>query len=227
MADLQHKDLPDSQLHEPKGVSTASSGDIYVANGSGGGTWAQLDGVGSTGAPAGALPVADGTGGLDFLRYQGWAQYEDSRTTVGAPSQTLSSGVRTLWLNNGSALTIDKKPSDATLPLWNTSTNKHQPIAAFDIYHLRMSFIAENYAGSTPYLDIELDIGGSVGTIFSRGVALRKGGAAQSISLAFPVFSGSTYLANGGELYLTYNGTGTCDIYKSSVLIVRESKNFV
>lgn len=227
MADLQHKNLPESQLHEPKGASTANSGDVYVANGSGSGAWGQADTMGSTGAPAGGLLIADGSGGLDFLRYQGWAQYEDNRITNGAPSQTLSNGVRTLWLNNGSQLTIDKKPSDATLPLWNTTTNKHQPIAAFDIYHLRMSFIAEGYAGSTPYMDVELDIGGSIGTIFSRGIALRKGGAAQSISLAFPVFSGTTYLANGGEVYLTYNGTGTCNVYKSSILIVRESKNFV
>lgn len=39
MADLQHKDLPESQLHEPKGASTANSGEIYTANGSGSGTW--------------------------------------------------------------------------------------------------------------------------------------------------------------------------------------------
>lgn len=42
MADLQHKDLPESQLHEPKGVSTASSGEVYVANGSGSGSWQEL-----------------------------------------------------------------------------------------------------------------------------------------------------------------------------------------
>lgn len=34
-----HKDLPDSELHEPKGVISASVGDVYVANGSGSGKW--------------------------------------------------------------------------------------------------------------------------------------------------------------------------------------------
>ena len=37
---IQHKDIPDGNRHEPKGVSTAASGDIYVATGTGTGAWA-------------------------------------------------------------------------------------------------------------------------------------------------------------------------------------------
>lgn len=224
---IEHDAIPNADIHEPKDVSSASAGNVYVADGAGSGTWATADALGSGAAPAGSLVIADGSGGLDFLRYQGWAQYEDTDTTVGAPSQTLTAGVRTLWTNDGGNLSLDKKPSDATVPLWDVATNTHVPVADFDIYHLRMSFFAENYAGATPYIDIELDIGGGIGVIFGRGVSLRKGGAAQFISIAFPVFSGTTYNANGGKFYLTYQGTGTCDIYKSSILIVRESKNYV
>lgn len=39
MANIQHAVLTDPQLHEPKGVSTASSGQVYRANGSGSGVW--------------------------------------------------------------------------------------------------------------------------------------------------------------------------------------------
>ena len=39
MANVNHSALSDPYLHEPKGVATASSGDVYVANGSGSGTW--------------------------------------------------------------------------------------------------------------------------------------------------------------------------------------------
>jgi hypothetical protein len=39
MANIQHSALTDPQLHEPKGASTAASGKVYVANGSGSGTW--------------------------------------------------------------------------------------------------------------------------------------------------------------------------------------------
>ena len=36
---IQHKDIPESQLHEPKGASTASVGQVYTATGAGGGVW--------------------------------------------------------------------------------------------------------------------------------------------------------------------------------------------
>jgi hypothetical protein len=39
MAKIQHSVLTDPQLHEPKGASTAASGKVYVANGSGSGAW--------------------------------------------------------------------------------------------------------------------------------------------------------------------------------------------
>ena len=39
MANVNHSSLTDPYLHEPKGVATATSGDVYVANGSGSGAW--------------------------------------------------------------------------------------------------------------------------------------------------------------------------------------------
>lgn len=39
MPQVQHKDIPDNQLHEPKGVVSATSGQVYTANGSGSGVW--------------------------------------------------------------------------------------------------------------------------------------------------------------------------------------------
>lgn len=37
-----HKDLTGADLHEPKGVATADSGQVYVADGSGSGSWTDL-----------------------------------------------------------------------------------------------------------------------------------------------------------------------------------------
>lgn len=45
MADLQHSTLTDPKIHEPKGVSTATSGHVYIADGAGSGSW---------GAPSGS-----------------------------------------------------------------------------------------------------------------------------------------------------------------------------
>ena len=39
MPTIEHSVLSGSELHEPKGISSASDGQIYVANGSGGGVW--------------------------------------------------------------------------------------------------------------------------------------------------------------------------------------------
>jgi hypothetical protein len=40
MPSIQHKDIPDNNRHEPKGISTATNGQVYVASGTGSGTWA-------------------------------------------------------------------------------------------------------------------------------------------------------------------------------------------
>ena len=39
---IEHKNIPDSGRHEPKGISTAPLGSVYVANGTGGGSWQPL-----------------------------------------------------------------------------------------------------------------------------------------------------------------------------------------
>ena len=38
---VDHATLTDPELHEPKGASTATSGQVYAANGSGSGVWAK------------------------------------------------------------------------------------------------------------------------------------------------------------------------------------------
>jgi len=40
---IQHNVITDPDLHEPKGIAAASSGQVYVANGSGSGTWKDKD----------------------------------------------------------------------------------------------------------------------------------------------------------------------------------------
>ncbi|MDC0135767.1 hypothetical protein OAI26_03700 [Sulfitobacter sp.] len=42
MANVNHSTLTDPYLHEPKGVSSANNGEVYIANGSGSGNWKEL-----------------------------------------------------------------------------------------------------------------------------------------------------------------------------------------
>lgn len=39
MANIEHKDMPDTHRHEPKGASTASVGQVYKSDGLGSGSW--------------------------------------------------------------------------------------------------------------------------------------------------------------------------------------------
>lgn len=39
---IEHSELPDELLHEPKGASTAAAGTVYIADGAGSGSFAKL-----------------------------------------------------------------------------------------------------------------------------------------------------------------------------------------
>jgi hypothetical protein len=64
---LQHKDITEANLHEPKGVSTAAANKVYLSNGTGSGTWTNVP-IGSVDGAvgnAGAFVVVNGSGGIE------------------------------------------------------------------------------------------------------------------------------------------------------------------
>ena len=64
MATIQHSSLTDSDgLHEPKGVATATTGDVYVADGAGAGSWDPLEGT--------EIASTTEAGGTKFLQEDG------------------------------------------------------------------------------------------------------------------------------------------------------------
>lgn len=70
MANVSHASLTGANLHEPKGVASATSNKVYVSNGSGSGTWQklsppQLAGFTTNGA-AGQVVTVDGAGNFVF-----------------------------------------------------------------------------------------------------------------------------------------------------------------
>lgn len=65
----EHVDIPDDQLHEPKGISTAAANTFYVADGEGSGTWEPVGDLAALPAyPVGAILDYAGTSAPD-----GWA----------------------------------------------------------------------------------------------------------------------------------------------------------
>ena len=65
MANVAHATLTGSNLHEPKGITTATNGQVYVANGAGTGVWTDISATSFVGQVADfATPVAP-TGWLE------------------------------------------------------------------------------------------------------------------------------------------------------------------
>lgn len=59
MANVAHASLTGAELHEPKGITSAALGEVYVANGAGSGSWASVGTSSFTGMVADfAAPVA-------------------------------------------------------------------------------------------------------------------------------------------------------------------------
>lgn len=66
MPSISHKNIPSAQAHEPKGVESAINKTLYVANGSGSGTWSKIGPQSlsnlSTNGVAGQFVAVDGAG---------------------------------------------------------------------------------------------------------------------------------------------------------------------
>ena len=75
MADIEHGVITDPNIHEPKGASTASVGDVYTSDGSGSGTW-QRPSYGGMQVIAGTTAFTPGAADVtDFYHLNGidWA----------------------------------------------------------------------------------------------------------------------------------------------------------
>lgn len=94
MPDVQHSSLTGAELHEPKGISGASSNETYVANGAGSGSWAEPEPKGVSGATSGQAYIANGAGSgawTSLFQYGGIHNFESdtvSISTIGTTPQT-------------------------------------------------------------------------------------------------------------------------------------------
>jgi len=91
MANIQHNTLTDPNIHEPKGVSTASADAMYVATGTGTGTWKQrLRRLASVQSP---LSVAANTTAEQLLTVTGVALATDHCIGVSKPTAQAGLGI--------------------------------------------------------------------------------------------------------------------------------------
>lgn len=152
----------------------------------------------------------------------GWANYRDSTYTSGSPLNANSAKVQ--LTNDGlGATTNTTYLPDGVSGFWNSSTNKITPSAVGDAFDLRIDMTAEP-AAANDWFEIIIDIGdGSPDVpIVTRQVSLKKSGASK-LSIGFPIYCLSTFLTNGGKIYLDTSSSGdNISFYDIGIFLKRD-----
>jgi hypothetical protein len=120
---VEHSTLTGSDLHEPKGAAAANSGEIYVANGSGGGAWTahnnkvvlntRIDNISSASSAWVVTPVA-GTIAKVYSVISGAITSGDATLTSKIATVSVTNGAITVANSGSAAGTVDSAtPSGA------------------------------------------------------------------------------------------------------------------
>lgn len=188
-----HSSLTDPNLHEPKGVASAAEGMVYVADGAGSGSW-------------NLIPT-------------GWGYYSDNDS-----EQTFTSTAAKISIN-GAEATSDSDFLPRAIrgigELWDTTADIITPIAVGDAYTARLIMPVTSRT-SANYVTVDLDIGGAAGitsSIMSARVDTNRS-PPFSAMCEFSFFSKSTFLTNGGQIFLTTD-TGTIGVTAPKLLLTR------
>ena len=151
------------------------------------------------------------------LNHRGWENVADTTYTDTVPFDA-TKNVRTLIPLNSDSVVNSQIP-DGVTTFWNDTTNTFEPDRIGDFYFLRFNFQASASKNFSTAL-VELDIGGSQGTIWSDNVSFNKGANVfVSQSFGIPVFTLGTFVTNGGQFFIT--GSNNLEIYEQSLVIFR------
>lgn len=142
MPTIQHRDIADTESHEPKNISTATAGQVYVADGASSGEWAKL-------TPS-QLDHSDKTTNIT-----GWNLIADSQYTSGSP-RAITATTKTLITNNTLGGVTDETRLGA---IWDDTNSKFLINDANASYLLRVTCKIVIASGN-PFFTWELE-GGS------------------------------------------------------------------
>lgn len=141
----------------------------------------------------------------------GWSMHTDATYNADDGDNNklaIADGVRTkLTIDNAGADTnTTYAPPDGAI--WDTGTNTLLPTITGAAYDLRLTMYASYDSGASAHIDMELDIGGSIGTIYHVHELFAKGaGETNEMGWSLPIFTLGTFVANGGTIYITPEGS--------------------
>ena len=101
---IEHKDIQEAGLHEPKGASTATVGETYVSDGAGSGTWKYPQIVGQSSVLAGRTAVSDGAGGVTW-KFSAGSLFGDMHFTANTRATNITTASPTRGDGNAKLIT--------------------------------------------------------------------------------------------------------------------------
>jgi hypothetical protein len=182
--------------------------------------WGDLSDIATTGAAAGEMLVANGSGGSTYQQPHGWGNYKDN-----AAAQTFTTTAAKLSIDGaGSTTEIGYLPSDVTA-LWDTTADKMLASGLGDSYLIRLDLPITAVTGSASILELEVDIGGGAtpSIVIVNSQISVAAGINKVVSVSFGLFSLSTFVTNGAQLFLKTDAN-TVQVTTPGILIQRVSK---
>jgi len=133
----------------------------------------------------------------------GWSMHTDSTYTAGSPLS--------IPVDTRTKLTIDGLGSDTNTTyappdgaIWDSINNRLTPNVVGSAFDLRLSIFSSYDSGASAKLDLEIDIGGSIGNVYIQHNIFAKGpNETNEMAWSVPIFTLDTFVANGGTLYIT------------------------
>ena len=196
MANIEHVNITDPNIHEPKGVAAASVGQVYVADGSGSGDWSTYN-------------------------WHGWADYADGATGNQVFNQTAAK----IQIDSGTVVgTYLPLAIRGTGNLWNGTSDKITPIVLGDAYMVRLTLPFTAESGAPTLLTLKVDISGTTApsnVVNEIDIPFTKTPSFNH-DVSFPIYITQTFMTNGGQLFLTCDA-GTVTVNSPSIFITRLS----
>tara|TARA_R110000782_G_scaffold107790_4_gene196210 strand:+ start:609 stop:1187 length:579 start_codon:yes stop_codon:yes gene_type:complete len=141
------------------------------------------------------------TNSTTIQNFTGGAQYVDGTYTVGSPL-VITEGTRVKLTCDNSVVIDGNLPSDFSFGMWDATTNKLLAVNDKDRFILEVRFKAKNSV-INGYFDVEIDIGGTQNVINGESKLFTKAANVEQLfKLNFVYFTGSTFIANGGDIYI-------------------------
>lgn len=156
---------------------------------------------------------------IDTNLYTGWGSYADGQYTSGSPF-ALTQDTDTDLPNNAASKLETQLPIDVT-KFYDESTTKITGRNG-DGLLITKEFKVVPASATNTYIDVWIDIGGSVGELYRRSVTFNKGIQEYNVHISYGAYTLDTWEANGGQVRVRSNTN--CDIYGIRYVLTRTHK---